>query len=621
MSALLGKVAAALLLHGGLQLLGAAVLREERSGAVRTLAGLGVFGTLAVLGLGSGAPLGLLVTAAALGAAAGALRLARRRPSAAVSRSFPPAAEALLALAVGTAAAAALLVGVRTVGGDEVYHLGRIRAVLEAPRLTLADPFSIAPGAAGRYYLVPLFHLLAAVPAKALGLSPMEAYDAVSLWAVLLVAGVVRHLGRSFAGAAGGAFAAVLGLQALWLPAVDVGRNQFNYLFPFTPGQVASWLLVLLLALALTAASERDFGWTRWRPVVLGFGAAALLHPSPLVLFFPWLGLALALLLVTTRYRLGDTGILLTRLAPLLLVAAAYLLAVRSLAVGKVLENDFDPAATRRAPLHAFEAATVERLWFLNDHRFLVRPTGQMLLGGALAVALAGLHLRRGGSAAFAFVGATPLFALLAIHNPVVFPFVARALSYHFGLLYGLEASLVPGLSLPLLAALVAGDGAGGGSARPGRLGTVGLTLLLVLFSGYRILVARRVGQELHETVSRPALWSAVERAGDRNGTLLCPADTAYAVPAFTSMTPYFCNAAPCRPFHADYFGRRRRAEELLAAPLDAAVAAREGIWGTLRRNDGTGGPVPPDGGTLVYQDRDYTLVRFPPAGKGAEAR
>jgi hypothetical protein len=78
-------------------------------------------------------------------------------------------------------------------------------------------------------------------------------------------------------------------------------------------------------------------------------------------------------------------------------------------------------------------------------------------------------------------------------------------------------------------------------------------------------------------------------------------------------MTPYFCNAAPCRPFHADYFGRRRRAEELLAVPLSPPEAARERIWGTLRRNDGTGKPVPHDGGILVYQDRDYTLVRFSP--------
>ena len=58
------------------------------------------------------------------------------------------------------------------------------------------------------------------------------------------------------------------------------------------------------------------------------------------------------------------------------------------------------------------------------------------------------------------------------------------------------------------LAALVVGGGAGAGPARPWRFGAVGLTLLLAFFSGYRILVARRVGQELHETVSRPALWS-----------------------------------------------------------------------------------------------------------------
>jgi hypothetical protein len=56
---------------------------------------------------------------------------------------------------------------------------------------------------------------------------------------------------------------------------------------------------------------------------------------------------------------------------------------------------------------------------------------------------------------------------------------------------------------------------------------------------------------------------------------------------------------------------RRRHAEELLGGPLDAAAARRDGIWGELRRNKDRAPAPTREGTTVVYQDRDWTLVRF----------
>lgn len=594
--------------------------------AARVLSGLGVFGLLAVgtfVGrLNLTAFLALIGAAAALSVLrlAGTWRESARRAAGGLGRiaSEPPLALALELLAVGSALAGTLFIGVRYVGGDEMYHVGRIRALLESGPLSLIDPISGIPGGPSRPYLVPVFHLLGAALARVFRLTSREAYVALCLFAVLLVWIAARHLGRRSGERIGGAaFTTVMLLQLLWLPLVDVARHQYNYLFPFTPGEIAKTLIALLLTAASAAVADRDYSEARWRPLTLGFVGAMLVHPSCLLVVLPWIAITVPILVVAGRLTLPDLRGLPVRLGTLVLLGLLFTIAVRVVGTGDFAPNDLDPVVTRDAPLHPFETERLQHVAFLSDRFYFIRPTGQALLGGGVTLALVLLHLVRGGTAALAWIAAAPIFALLLLHNPIVFPYVARQLTFHFGILWSLDSTWLPGFALPLAAATLlrnppSPSGAPRALRRTASLAAVGLIALLAEFTGWRLRTERRIGQGLG-ALSRPALWEAVERTGDRNGYLLTDPEVAIAVPAFTSMKPYFCNRPPCRPFYADYFVRRRHAETLLGGPLDAAAARRDGIWGELRRNrDYRDRPVPPrDGATVVYQDPDWTLVRF----------
>lgn len=591
----------------------------------RVLAGLGVFGLLAV-GTFAGrlsltAFLALVGVAAALSAARllATGRESLRHAAGSLRRiaTEPPPGIALELLAVGSAVAGTLFIGVRYVGGDEMYHVGRIRALLESGPLSLIDPISGIPGGPSRPYLVPVFHLLGAALARVFRLTSREAYVALCLFAVLLVWIAARHLGRRIGERIGGAaFSAVMVLQLLWLPLVDVARHQYNYLFPFTPGEIAKTLIALLLTAATSAVAEKDYSEARWRPLTLGFIGAMLVHPSCLLIVLPWIAITVPILLVSGRLALPDLRALPVRLGTLVLLGLLFTIAVRVVGTGDFAPNDLDPVVTRDAPLHPFETERLQHVAFLSDRFYFIRPTGRALLGGGVTLALVLLHLARGGTAALAWIAAAPIFALLLCHNPIVFPYVARQLTFHFGILWSQDSTWLPGFALPLAAATLLRDPPTVFATRTMRrtvsLLTVCLIGVLAPFTLWQLRTQRRIGTGL-QVLSRPALWNAVERTGDRNGYLLTDPEVAIAVPAFTSMKPYFCNRPPCRPFYADYFVRRRHAEALLGGSLDAAAAKRDGIWGELRRNrDYKNRPVPPrDGATVVYQDPDWTLVRF----------
>lgn len=502
-------------------------------------------------------------------------------------------------LAVGTSLAAALLVPIRLAGGDEIFHLARIRKLCLLGEVSLHNPYAVEDGVYEASHFMPLFHLLGAVLHRLLGLSYKGAYDALAIWMILGVAKTSLWLGA--AAVAGGrqlvpgalAFATPFVVLVLWLQAVDYPPHQVNYIYPFVPQHALDFLFPMWMTLMLGQVVQGASHWSEGLLVFVGWFGILLMHVSSSLLVFPYIVLGLMFLWILRRWSYRELALnKLVTLALVLVATFAFLLVVRALSNPVHIPNVFDAALARREPLDSFERDTIKGIQFFSDRWFMPRLTGQKLLGAMLTLVVVGYYVRRRGSPALAWLAAPTVFALALLHNPVTFPFFSKHLTYHFGLRYGLPDVMTPPLTFALLLAMCLR------AVEPitvSRKVIVSFTaLFVVLMAGYsanRLWVKRGFTNEEPTTLTKSDLWAALDVAGDPKRPLLChPEEIGHLLPALTSMTPYFDNAWQARPLYRDYFERKRLASLMLDPSLTNEqrrfFLRQERVWGALLSKD-----------------------------------
>jgi len=357
----------------------------------------------------------LLAVISAIGAVALALRQGQTPGQ--TSAGSVPASLAVAAAGVGFGIALWFLMGHLT-GGDDLFHLARVRKLDAFGDLSLRSVDEFRDGGLHPGYAFPLWHCFLALVARVAGVDP---------------AGVVQHE------------ASVL-VPAAFLVAWESGKRVFSSIWggvAVLAAQVAMFALAAgsggsYTALALPATAGRQllvpavialfFGWLADRSVAalatlaVAAGALALVHPTyALFVLIPLVGFVVARALLARReVREGLAGLL-----AVVIPSGAVALWLRPIARETASVN---PSAdeVQRAIRHYRGQLDV-----FSDGRYRLAPevfgrSGAIAVAGLLAVPLAVLAAKRRW-AAFVLGGFLAVLALMLV--PVLFTHFADAVS------------------------------------------------------------------------------------------------------------------------------------------------------------------------------------------------
>lgn len=346
----------------------------------------------------------------------------------------PVAAGAVLAAALATRWRVPLL-------GDSFFHAGRIRKLLDLPRISLSGVSAYKDGHPHAGYAVPLLHAVQAGAVKISGIDVATTYTAqVTFLAVFLVVAAFAA-GRALGGPVVGAVAAAL---ELW---ESVARGIRPISFTEQPGTYAFHLLlpglVLLIALWYRDPGDRRLTWA----VVAAVGVITVDHPTYAV---PALAVLAGVVVFSRRgWRV---------LGAACAVSAVYVLWVWWVAL----------RGGARAPV----PPTADTFDFLGRHAVLMHAdvvsshTGEYLLGVA---AVCGLLLYRRGRHALAATMAVGGLALVGV--PGMTAFMVKLMGY------GQVKRL--GLGIPIVYPAAVAIGVVAGRARGWALAAIAAAIAL----------------------------------------------------------------------------------------------------------------------------------------------
>jgi len=319
----------------------------------------------------------------------------------------------------GVAFAVAVWLFAGPVSGDGLFHLGRIRKLLDftdLSTLSVVDEFKhggLHPG-----YAFPLWHGALALVAKLAGVDPTLVLRYLSAILVPLAFVLAYAAGRTlFRSPWGGAAVVLAQLVQLGLP---VGRTgAFRALaLPAT----ASRQLLVTAILALVFAYVRDRSTALLGALVAGGLSLALIHPTYAAFLAILLGgflIARALLAQADVPRLGAT--LVALVVPAAGVAFWLLPVVKKTASYHASGSELHRSLTKYA----------DQLDVFSDHAYRLAPElfvqgGAVAIGALVLVPLAVLAARRRW-AAYVLGSSLAVFVLTLV--PLVFPRFADAVS------------------------------------------------------------------------------------------------------------------------------------------------------------------------------------------------
>jgi hypothetical protein len=398
-------------------------------------------------------PLWVLTASVCLAVLAAALHLART-----ASWRAPRPRPSLVAVAAGSIVVADAFIGLRYgsyLYGDGVYHIGRVRMLLEHGFNNL-DP--MVAGKFDAIYHGNLYHALIAAAAQLTGLPAAHAWAFALFWAKLATAGAIYHLTwivlreRAFAWTAAAMFAV--------------------YMAPLTARAYPNSLSIYcLVPLAVAFAVQAVIGEDRWRAAA-GLGGAVLVTAQVHGLYYVFIcilvGPTLLVALVRTRAQRLPGGRELTAALLALLLGLPWLAttvsqraaarSVRPASAAPPIADQREPGAGEGmavavAPDDPERAATFVRLSsgkiMLNPSRFWSQHSAEPQLLLALGL---GFFTRR--RRVLLAIGGPLLVLLVTLYVPPLCtaladaagaPWIVRRLSVAF---HALWFAIVPGTLL-----------------------------------------------------------------------------------------------------------------------------------------------------------------------------
>jgi hypothetical protein len=321
-----------------------------------------------------------------------------RRPP--VVRSWPAGRGFVLVLGVVVGILLWHVAGV--VAGDGLFHLARVRKLVDFGDLHLRTVDEFKDGGLHPGYAFPLWHGFDALVAKLSGLDPGVVVNHEASLLAPLACLVAWEAGVAVFGSAGGGLAVLAGQLGLYLFAAGHGGSLVSLALPAT----AAKQLFVPASIALFFGYAESRRWALAAALAAAFGALALVHVT----------YALFVLIPLAAYgvlRLGEW-----RASAVALVSAAVptglvLLWVRPLVDETVSHNPSDQALA--AGLAHYEQEL--QIWSLHHFRIepsLVGRSGAVALAALALVPLAGFAARRRWSS-FALGGTVSILTLMLV--------------------------------------------------------------------------------------------------------------------------------------------------------------------------------------------------------------
>jgi hypothetical protein len=324
-------------------------------------------------------------------------------------------------LAAGTVFAAAVWWSSSSIGGDALFHLGRVTKLASLDELSSINSVNeFHDGDAHPGYAFPLWHAALAAIAKLAGVEPstvmLHLPAILTPLALLMAYAAGAALFRSW-----GAGIAVAVAQAALLGFARAGTGSFDFM-ALPPTASRALLAPALLTIVFTLVHE-----ARWRHL-LGLAAASLtiaaVHPTyTFYIAIPLAGFLVARLVLTpAQWREGVR--IAGALAAILVPASLYALWLRPL-VEKTASHDPDSAERARSLAHyAGQVDLVDGSLRLAPE--MISRGGAVAVAGLLCVPLAALA---GGRRFAAFVLGGSLAVLAVLLTPPIFDALSDSVS------------------------------------------------------------------------------------------------------------------------------------------------------------------------------------------------
>jgi hypothetical protein len=320
---------------------------------------------------------------------------------------------------IGVGFAVAVWLATGPVSGDGLFHLARVRKLLDFPTLgSLSVVNEFKHGGLHPGYAFPLWHATLALITKLAGADPAQTVRNVSALLVPLAFVVSYAAGRALFRSVWGGIAGLVAQFAL----IGLAPEHTGTLRSLSqPGVAARQLLVPAL-LALVFTYMRDRRMTLLGAIGAGAVALALIHPTYAVfLCVPLAGFLVARVLMAGKDVKALSASLVTLLLPSAAVAFFILPIVKKTASYETSTYD----------LHRGLAKYAGQIDYYSDRSFRLAPelfsrSGAVAVAGLVCIPLAALAARRRWSA-YVLGGSLAIFALTLV--PFIFPRFADAVS------------------------------------------------------------------------------------------------------------------------------------------------------------------------------------------------
>ena len=347
----------------------------------------------------------------------------------AVGRRFlqgqtPPGSDPWIVAAVAVAVAglglgiALWFITTHLTGGDDFFHLARVRKLDDFGGLSLRAVDEFRDGGLHPGYAFPLWHSFLALVARLAGVDPSQVvlHEASLLVPVAFL--VAWEAGKEVFRSAWGGLAVLLAQVSMFALASGHGGSYTALALPAT----ASRQLLVPAVIALFFAYVAGRSWPRLATLAVASGALALVHPTyALFVLIPLVGYVVARL-VLARSELAEGGL---ALAAIVVPAGAVALWLRPIARETVSVNPSESELTRALGHYA------NQLDVLSDGSYRLAPevvgrAGAIAVLALFAVPLAVLAARRRWGA---FVIGGFLAVLVLMLWPTLFAHFSDAVS------------------------------------------------------------------------------------------------------------------------------------------------------------------------------------------------
>jgi hypothetical protein len=300
------------------------------------------------------------------------------------------------------------------VSGDGLFHLARIRKLVDLGDLHLRTVDELSGGGLHPGYAFPLWHGFLALVTKLSGLDPSAVVNHEASLLVPLACAVAFEAGAAVFGSAAAGLATLSASLALYCFAAGHGGSYVSLALPAT----ASRQLLVPAAFALFFTFAASGRAADAAAIAAVFGALALVHPT--YALFTLVPLGAYAIVRLPEWRRSAVG-----LVAAFLPAALAFLWLRPL-VNETLSHDPSEAEKQRALGHYSSELVVSSLHHYRLGAEVVGRTGAVAVAALVLVPVAGLAARRRWGA-LVLGGTVAMLALMLV--PALFMHFSDAVS------------------------------------------------------------------------------------------------------------------------------------------------------------------------------------------------